>query len=52
MASARDMVRGPSGETHLRRCGSPERAGAGVLSQHGAQDLNPHWLVWPDITKT
>ena len=19
--------------------------------KHGAQDLNPHWLVWPDITE-
>lgn len=19
--------------------------------KHGAQDLNPHWLVWPDITR-
>lgn len=18
--------------------------------KHGAEDLNPHWLVWPDIT--
>src|SRR5205814_1119430 len=27
---------------------APARA---FYRKHGAQDLNPHWLVWPDITK-
>ena len=26
---------------------APARA---FYRKHGAQDLNPHWLVWPDIT--
>src|SRR2546430_2491088 len=26
---------------------APARA---FYRHHGAQDLNPHWLVWPDIT--
>jgi ribosomal protein S18 acetylase RimI-like enzyme len=29
----------------------PENAPARAFyRKHGAQDLNPHWLVWPDIT--
>jgi GNAT superfamily N-acetyltransferase len=29
----------------------PENPGARAFyRKHGAQDLNPHWLVWPDIT--
>lgn len=29
----------------------PENAsGRAFYRKHGAQDLNPHWLVWPDIT--
>jgi Acetyltransferases len=29
----------------------PENARARAFyRKHGAQDLNPHWLVWPDIT--
>jgi ribosomal protein S18 acetylase RimI-like enzyme len=29
----------------------PENAPArGFYRKHGAKDLNPHWLVWPDIT--
>jgi GNAT superfamily N-acetyltransferase len=30
----------------------PENPGARAFyRKHGAQDLNPHWLVWPDITE-
>ena len=30
----------------------PENPGARAFyRKHGAEDLNPHWLVWPDITK-
>lgn len=29
----------------------PENPGARAFyRKHGAEDLNPHWLVWPDIT--
>jgi GNAT superfamily N-acetyltransferase len=29
----------------------PENPGARAFyRKHGAQDLNPHWLVWPDIS--
>ena len=42
-----------AGQQAKRICGDvdPENAPARAFyRKHGAQDLNPHWLVWPDIT--
>lgn len=40
---------------HARRIcvdADPENPGGRAFyRKHGAQDLNPHWLVWPDITE-
>ena len=42
------------GRTARRICvdADPENPGARAFyRKHGAEDLNPHWLVWPDIAR-